>query len=253
LSGLSVAVTRARAQASGLARSLAGLGARVVEAPAIRIRALSGPPLDPSGYDLICVTSANGVEGLFERLAACEPPLDARALAGARVAAVGASTAEALLAHGILADVVPQRSVAEGLVEALVAAYGERPARRALLARAAGGREELPDELRERGVEVDVLELYETVAEAPAPGTVEAALGADYITFTSSSTVRYFLEAAGGPGAISAHSRLVSIGPVTSATMREAGIEPHLEAERHDVDGVIAALLADAADKHSAK
>ena len=78
-------------------------------------------------------------------------------------------------------------------------------------------------------------------------------MGADYITFTSSSTVRYFLEAAGGPGAISAHSRLVSIGPVTSATMREAGIEPHLEAERHDVDGVIAALLADAADKQSAK
>jgi uroporphyrinogen III methyltransferase / synthase len=253
LSGKSVAVTRARAQASGLARSLTELGARVVEAPAIRIRPLPGPPLDPSPYDLICVTSANGADAMFERLAAAEPPLDARALAGAHVAAVGASTAEALLAHGIRADVVPERAVAEGLVEALTAAYGARPATRALIVRAAGGRDVVPDELRRRGVEVDVLELYETVAEAPAPDTLEAALGADYITFTSSSTVRFFLDAAGGADAISAGSRLVSIGPATSATMREAGIEPHVEAERHDVDGVIAALLADVADKQSAK
>ena len=65
--------------------------------------------------------------------------------------------------------------------------------------------------------------------------------------------MRFFLEAAGGAGAISPHSRLVSIGPATSATLREAGIEPHVEAERHDVDGVIAALLADVADKQSAK
>jgi uroporphyrinogen III methyltransferase / synthase len=253
LSGRTVAVTRARAQASGLARSLSELGASVVEAPTIRIRPLPGPPLDPSPYDLICVTSANGVDAMFERLAASDPPLDARALAGARVAAIGASTAEALLARGIRADVVAERAVAEGLLEALVAAYGERPAQRALIARAAGGRDLLPDELRARGVEVDVLDLYETVAEAPAPGALEAAVLADYITFTSSSTVRYFLEAAGGAGAISPQSRLVSIGPATSATMREAGIAPHLEAERHDVDGVIAALLADVADKQSAK
>src|SRR5581483_1133023 len=135
---------------------------------------------------------------------------------------VGASTAAALLAHGIRADVVPEQAVAEGLVEAL-GAGGAPPARRALIARAAGGRDVLPDALRAMGVEVEVLELYETVAEAPAASTLAAALEADYITFTSSSTVRFFLEAAGGPGALAPHIRLVSIGPVTSASLREAG------------------------------
>ena len=91
-----------------------------------------------------------------------------------------------------------------------------------------------------------------TVAEAPAPTVLEAALAADYITFTSSSTVRFFLEATGGAGAISPHSRLVSIGPVTSESLREAGLAPHVEAARHDVQGVLDALLADVADKQSA-
>ena len=253
LAGLTVAVTRARTQASGLARSLAELGARVVQAPVIRVRAIPGPALDPSPYDLICVTSANGVQALFERLADAEPPRDARALAGARVAAVGESTADELARHGIRADVVPRRALAEGLVEALVEAYGERPARRALIARAAGGRDVLANALRERGVEVDVLDLYETVPEAPAAATLTAAAEADYITFTSSSTVRNFLQTIGGPSAISPRSRLVSIGPVTSATLREAGAEPHVEAERHDVEGLLGALLADAADKQSAQ
>jgi uroporphyrinogen III methyltransferase / synthase len=251
LTGRTVAVTRARAQASGLARSLAELGARVVQAPAIAVRPLPGPPLDPSPYELIFVTSANGAHGLFERLAAADPPRDARDLAGARIAAIGESTAEALRSHGIHADVVPGRAVAEGLVEALDDELAEHPARRALIARASQGRDVLPAALAERGVEVDILELYETVAEAPAPGVIEAALAADYITFTSSSTVRYFLAAAGGPAAIRPASRLVSIGPVTSEALREAGLEPHVEAERHDVQGVLDALLADAADNQS--
>jgi uroporphyrinogen III methyltransferase/synthase len=251
LAGTTVAVTRARAQASGLARSLAQLGARVVQSPAISVRPLPGPPLDPSPYDLVCVTSANGVAGLFERLGAAEPPRDARSLAAARIAAIGPSTAQALMAHGIHADVVGERSVAEGLVEALAQELDERPARRALIARAAHGRDVLPDALRERGVEVDVVELYETVAEAPAPRVLDEALGADYITFTSASTVRYFLDAAGGAGKLSPRARLVSIGPVTSAALREAGLEPNVEAERHDIDGLLAALLADAADKQS--
>jgi uroporphyrinogen III methyltransferase/synthase len=251
LAGRTVAVTRARAQASGLARSLAELGARVVQAPAIAVRALPGPELDPAPYDLIFLTSANGVRGLFERLAASEPPRDARALAGARIGAIGASTAEALQAHGIRADIVPERAVAEGLVDMLDAELAEHPARRALIARGAQGRDVLPAALAERGVPVDVLELYETVPEAVAPGVLEAAVTADYITFTSSSTVRFFLEAAGGPQAISPRARLVSIGPVTSAAMRDAGLEPHLEAERHDVPGLLDALLADAADKQS--
>ncbi len=251
LAGTTVAVTRARAQASGLARSLAELGARVVQAPAISVRPLPGPPLDPSPYDLVCVTSANGVAGLFARLGAAEPPLDARSLAGARIAAIGGSTAEALTAYGLRADVVPERSVAEGLVEALAQELDERPATRALIARAAQGRDVLPEALRERGIEVDVLELYETVAEAPPAAVLEEALGADYITFTSASTVRFFLEAAGATARLSPRARLVSIGPVTSAALREAGLEPHVEAARHDVDGVLEVLLADAADKQS--
>ena len=187
------------------------------------MRPLPGPPLDPSPYDLICVTSANGVEGLFARLAGAAEPPDARALAGTRIAAIGESTAAALRAHGIRADVVGERAVAEGLVEALDAELAKRPASRALIARGAGGRDVLPEALAARGVEVDVLELYETVAEPPAPAALADALAADYITFTSSSTVRFFLEAAGGAGAIAPGTRLVSIGPVTSASLRERG------------------------------
>ncbi|HMD52321.1 MAG TPA: uroporphyrinogen-III C-methyltransferase [Solirubrobacteraceae bacterium] len=238
LAGLTVAVTRARAQASGLAARLRELGARVVEAPVIRTEPLPGPAPDLSGYDLLCLTSANGVAALFGRLAAAG--LDARSLAGLRVAAIGPGTAAALAEHGILADVVPDGFVAEGLVEALASL----PVKRALIARAAEGRDVLPDALRARGAEVDVLALYETIAEPPAPRALQAALAGDYITFTSSSAVRHFLQAADAtlpPGL-----RVVSIGPITSRTLRDAGIEPHVEADSHDVDGVLAALVADA-------
>jgi uroporphyrinogen III methyltransferase/synthase len=243
LAGRTVAVTRARAQSSGLARLLAELGATVVEAPAIRVRTLPGPPLDPSPYDLICVTSANGVDGLFARLAAGEQPRDARSLAGARIAAIGTATVAALSARGIRADIVPERAVAESLAEALEGLT----VRRALIARASQGRDVVPDALAARGVQVDVLDVYETLAEAPEPEVIEQAVSADYITFTSSSTVRFFLAAAGGPGAIDPASRIVSIGPVTSEALREHGIEPHLEAGRHDIEGIVEALLADAA------
>jgi uroporphyrinogen III methyltransferase/synthase len=244
LLGRAVAVTRAREQSSGLAKRLEELGARVVTAPVIRVRTLPGPPLDPDGYDLVCVTSANGAEGLFERLAA--GGRDARALAGITVAAIGEATAGALAARGIVADIVPERALAESLVSALE----DLPVKRALIARAAQGREVLPDALRARGVDVDILALYETVAEPLAPDTLAAARAADYITFTSSSTVEHYLQAAGAredpAAAISAGTRIVSIGPVTTASLRERGLEPHVEAERHDVEGVVDALLADA-------
>jgi uroporphyrinogen III methyltransferase/synthase len=245
LHGVTIAVTRARAQASTLARRLRDLGAEVVQAPAIEVRPLAGPPLDPSPYDLICVTSANGVEQLFARLAAGEHPRDARALAHARIAAIGPGTARALAAHGIRADVVPERFVAEGLLEAL----SGLTVRRVLIARPAGARDVLAEALAANGAEVDVVELYETVACAPRPQVLEAALRADYATFTSSSTVRYFLEAIGGPERLSPHTRLASIGPITSETLREHGLEPHLEAERHDIDGLVDAMLADVASK----
>jgi uroporphyrinogen III methyltransferase/synthase len=240
LSGLTVAVTRAREQASSLAARLEELGARAVEAPVIRARPLPGPAPGLSGYDLVCLTSPAGVRALFERLSA--DGRDARALAGARVAAIGPGTAQALAERGIAADIVPERAVAEGLVERL--AELEPPVRRALIARASTGREVLPEALRARGAEVDVLALYETVAEAPPAHVLREALGAAYITFTSASTVRFFCDAA--PGRISPHTRIASIGPVTSDALRERGLQAHLEAARHDIDGLLEALLEDA-------
>jgi len=239
-------VTRARAQASTLAARLRGLGARVVEAPAIRIQALdvTVPPLH--GYDLVCLTSPNGATLLLDRLA--EDGRDARALAGARVAAIGPGTARALRERGIVADVVPERFVAEGLAEALAGV----PVRHALVARAREARDVLVDALRERGAEVDVLALYETRAEALDEATLAAARGADYVTFTSSSTVRFFLAAAGGAAELAPHARVVSIGPVTSATLREHGLEVDVEASRHDIDGVVAALIADVNERVAA-
>jgi len=247
LAGRTVAVTRARAQASALARRLSELGARVVQAPVIRVQHLPGPALDPTPYDLVCLTSPNGVDAMFERLAA--GGRDARALAGARVAAIGPGTAAALAERGISPDITPERFVAESLVQALA----DVPVTRALVARAREGREILPEALRARGAEVDVLDLYETVAERPSARALAAARSADYITFTSSSSVRFFLAAAGaaeGGGEdaqpLSAGTRIVSIGPVTSETLREHGLVPDVEAERHDVTGVVQALLADA-------
>jgi uroporphyrinogen III methyltransferase/synthase len=238
LAGLTVAVTRARAQGSELASRLQALGAAVVEAPAIRIAPTDGPAPDLRDYDLLCVTSPNGVRLLFERLALAGR--DARALAGARVAAIGPGTAAALQDHGVIADVVPERFVAEGLVEALA----DVPVKRALIARAAHARDVLPEALRARGAEVDVLPLYETVAEPLSAEQLAAVADADYLTFTSSSTVSFFL-AASGERAIG-RPRRVSIGPVTSATLREHGLEPQVEASQHDIDGLIAALVQDA-------
>jgi uroporphyrinogen III methyltransferase/synthase len=244
LAGRTVAVTRARAQASDLARRLGELGATVVQAPVIRTQPLSVPSLDLAPYDLVCFTSPNAVSELFQRCLAqaARPPRDARAFAHALVAAIGPGTARALAEHGLLADVVPERFVAEGLAEALA----DVPVEHALVARAKEARDVVPDALRARGAKVDVLALYETVAEPLAPRALAAVRAADYVTFTSSSTVRFFLRAAGGEAGLSPATRIVSIGPVTSETLREHGLEPHVEAEAHDVDGIVQALLADA-------
>jgi uroporphyrinogen III methyltransferase/synthase len=239
LEGASVVVTRARAQASELASRLRALGAAVVESPSIRIEARADelPPLE--GFDLVCLTSANGVAILFEKLAARGE--DARALAGARVAVIGPGTARALREHGVIADVVAERFVAEGLIDSLSGLEVSR----ALIARAAEARDVLPDALRERGAEVVVASLYDTLAEPVEPALRGAVEDATYITFTSSSTVRYFLESAKvGPA-----TRVVSIGPVTSETLREHGIQVDVEAERHDIDGLVEALVRDRAER----
>jgi uroporphyrinogen III methyltransferase / synthase len=246
LHGKRVVVTRARAQASELVKRLCELGAEVVELPAIhivsRIEAedVRKAVADLHTYALVCLTSANGVELLFEAMA--DAGRDARALANATVAAIGSGTAKALAAHGIDADVVPERLVAEALLEALAGIDVE--GRPVLIARAAEGRDVLPQGLRDRGAEVDVVALYETLAEKPEPEALEAMQGADYVTFTSSSTVTNFLEAAGG---VPDGFRVVSIGPVTSEAAVKAGLRVDVEADRHDIDGLIEALLADAA------
>ena len=139
---------------------------------------------------------------------------------------------------------VPEQFVAEALVEALEPI--EIEGRRVLVARAAEARSVLPDALRARGAEVDDVALYETVAE-PLGDAARAALErATYVTFTSSSTVRFLLESGARPPE---GGRVVSIGPVTSATAHEQGLTVHVEAERHDVDGLVDALTADAAQR----
>src|SRR4051794_22804012 len=228
LAGVRVAVTRARAQASALAARPRALGAGGVEAPPIRVGPLEATVPDLASYDLLCLTSPNGVERLFELVR------DARALAGPTVAVIGPGTARALRAHGVEADIVPERSMADSLVEALPGGV-----RRALIARAEEARDVLPDALRERGAEVDVLALYRTVAEPLSDAAREAALGSGYATFTSASSVRFFADAAGtlaGP-------RLVSIGPATSEELRRHGAEPDVEAEVHTPDGLVEALV----------
>ena len=234
LHGLTIAVTRARAQASPLAARLRELGADVIEAPAIRTESLPAEVPDPAGYDLLIATSPNGVRELFGRIR------DARSLAGVTVAAMGPGTARAFREHGIEADIVPARSVAEGMVEALAGVE----VRRALIARGKEGRDVLPDALRERGAHVVVLALYETVPEPLDDEAIQAVANADYVTFTSASTVRHLLDAAGaealnGP-------KLASIGPATSAELRAHGREPDLEADPHTPDGLVDAVLADA-------
>ena len=229
LSGRTIAVTRARPQASALAMRLQALGAAVVEAPMISIEPLAVELPDLAGYDLLCVTSPNGVQRLFELAR------DARGLAGPRIAAIGPGTAAALRERGIEPDVVPERAVSEGLVEALA----DVPVSRALLARGEQGRDVLRDALRARGAEVDVLAVYRTVAEPLSDRERDAALGADDLVFASASAAEAFHAATGTFD----RPRIVSIGPATSAALRELGCEPTVEAAEHTPDGLIQALL----------
>jgi len=247
LHGKSVAVTRARAQASGLAERLRALGAEVAETPAIRIepRPVEGEieraVEEIAEYALVCLTSPNGASLLMDALRA--RGRDARALHGVTVAAIGPGTAAELAGAGIHADVVPERSVAEALVEALAGVPVK--GKRVLVARAAEARDVLPDALSDRGARVDIVALYDTVTEPLDAAAREALAAADYVTFTSSSTVRFLLEALGSPAALPS-GRIVSIGPITSATARDHGLTVHAEATHHDIDGLVAAIIQDA-------
>jgi uroporphyrinogen III methyltransferase/synthase len=247
LFGKRVAVTRARAQASGLAAQLEGLGAEVVQVPAIRIEPRAKgvqkavDELATGRCDVLCLTSPNAAELLMAELA--RQGLDARVLSGTRVAAIGPGTAAVLRDWGIRADLVPERSVAESLAAEL-AAQGVKD-QRVLIPRASEARDVLPRELEQAGADVLDVALYETVRERLDEQQLERLAGADYVTFTSSSTVRFLLEAIGGVDRFPEGARVVSIGPVTSQTARELGLEVHVEAEQHDIEGLVHALLRD--------
>lgn len=240
LFGRRVVVTRARSQASELADRLRALGADLVESPAIEVVAPVDAGIarraalaDIGSYDWLVLTSPNGVAHTFDDLP------DVRALAGVQVAAVGTGTAAALADRRVVADLVPSRFVAEGLLEVFPAppAGGGR----VLLSVAEGARPVLPDGLREAGWTVDVVTAYRTVPVAPDDATRAAIAEADAVTFTSSSTVTNFCTAIGADGVPPV---VISIGPITSATARDLGLTVTAEADPHTIDGVVEAILA---------
>jgi uroporphyrinogen III methyltransferase/synthase len=227
LFGKRIAVTRASAQASGLRDALSELGAEVLEMPALRIEPLDIPALRTAvkglaSYNWVIVTSQNAVGFLWEALYA--EGKDARALASCRVACVGKSTAEALLARGVLADVVPQRFVAEAVLEKLSTRYDVKGSR-VLYVAAEGARDVLPEGLRALGCTVDVVRAYRSVSDGTGAETLRAALAegeVDVVTFASASAVKGFVEAVGS--SLARRAPAVSIGPVTSDAIREEGI-----------------------------
>ncbi len=241
LFGRSVVVTRPPAQASALSGRLARLGARVVELPVIEIHdptdggaALASAAAAVAAYDWVVFTSANAVERFLHLLR------DARAFGPARVAAIGPGTAAALAEARVVPDLVPERFVAESLLDAFPPAPPARGGR-VLLPRAAVARDVLPDGLRARGWEVDVVEAYRTRTACPPPALVASAAGCDAVTFTSSSSVTGFLEAVGREALPPV---VACIGPVTAATARRHRITVDVEADVHTLDGLVDALVA---------
>lgn len=249
LFGKRVIVTRARTQASQLAARLSTLGADVIEAPAITIEPLDPAPLRAAlgvlgDYRWLIFTSRNAVEISWRELLACG--LDARALAGLEVVAVGPATADALSERGLVADVIPERYVGEGVVEALRERDDVRGTR-VLYPKAEGARDIIRAELRAMGAEVDEIPIYRSVPDAAGVSAAREALesgAVDIVTFTSSSTVRYFVESVGLDAA--RRARIVSMGPITSETARAMGLEVTTEAPQATIDSLVEAVLESA-------
>ncbi len=277
LFGRRVVVTRARTQASRLVAKLRALGAETAELPTIRIEPVDiavpaaaretlaggGAPgaesldtCDPlsaalirqrtTPADWVVFTSVNGVERVAARLAALA--LDLRVFAGSRLAAIGAATAEALAATGLRADLVPPTFTGAALFAAL-AAGEELAGKRFLLLRADLAGAALREDLLAAGAEVVEATAYRTAAAETIPPAAARALaeGVDALTFCSSSTVRNFAALIGaGLGEINRQPRplIASIGPITSATLRELNLAPDIEAAPHTIDGLVDALRA---------
>ena len=249
LFGRRILVTRAREQASAFGQRLEAAGAEVIEFPTIQIEPPENwAPLDAAiarirEYQWVIFTSANGVRHFWDRLR--NAGRDARDLFGIKVCAIGPATATALLDRGIRADVVPPEFKAEALVEAL-GREGVRGAR-VLLARAAEAREVLPEELTCGGAAVDVVPAYRTVKSAADADEVRTLLRdgkIDAITFTSSSTVRYFLELVGPDAAERLRGVVVaSIGPITADTAARHGIASDVMPDSYTIPALADALV----------
>lgn len=248
LAGRRILITRASAQAGRLSAELAKFGAEPVEVPAIEIAppesfgALDASLREHRSYDWLIVTSANAVRAVLERSAALG--IAPEELAHLKIAAVGSTTSRAVREAGLSVDVIPKEYVAESLVDAL----GTQAAhKRVLIARAAVARDVIPEALAAQGAQVTIAEAYRTVVPQDSVEKISAVFSSyspDAATFTSSSTVTNFfrlLREAGceRPSAMSA----VSIGPVTSQTLRDAGWEPAAEASPHDVAGLVQATV----------
>jgi uroporphyrinogen III methyltransferase / synthase len=245
LSGKRIVVTRSRAQASVLSEQLRALGADVIELPTIRIeppsdlRAFAELVQDAHAYDWIIFTSPNGVTAFFDLFYKLYD--DAREIGGARIATIGPGTAQRIKDFHLKVDLQPEEFVAESIVREFRKQGGVENLR-ILLARAEKARDLLPKELSALGAIVDEGFAYRTVPETRDDSGARRRLleeGADLITFTSSSTVENFL-ALGLPWP--EKMRVASIGPITSQTAREHGLEVAVEARRHDIPGLVEAV-----------
>jgi uroporphyrinogen-III synthase len=245
-----VLVGRAAHQAGALSSGLRELGAKVIEIPFIEIRKPSSYlPLDSAlkrlhEYDWLILTSANGVEAFWERLGNLH--LSERELAHLKIAAIGPATKKAIQKRGVQVDVVPKEYVAESVVESL---RDQIRGKRVLLARAKVARDVIPEELRKLGAQVDVVEAYETVIPRESQERLRAVLNdpklrPQLITFTSSSSVRNFMNLIAGEGPRATQDiRMASIGPVTSATLRELRLQVDIEAKEFTIPGLIEAIV----------
>lgn len=248
LHGQRVVVTRSERQEGALSERLAELGAEVIAFPTIEVvptahtDALDDALRRLHTHDWVVFTSANGVDYALDALAM--QGRDARAFGSARIACVGPSTAERLRARGLVADLVPERAVAEGLIDAFVREPLE--GRRFLLLRAEVARDVLPDALTEAGASVEVVAAYRTVASTVDAGVRDriARCEADVVTFTSSSTVRHFAARFSAAELVEVQARVVAacIGPVAAETARAAGFTVAAVADPYTVSGLVNAL-----------
>ena len=245
LGGLRIMVTRADAQSASLAQALEEQGARVVVCPVIVIEPIDVDPervrLEP--YDWLVLTSANGVDRLFQLASLAQrglPPHRRGLPAHIKVAAIGPQTAARLAEHGVHAALVPDRYIAEELGDELTRVIPPRS--RVLLARAEGARDILPRRLRDHGLEVDVVDTYRSRPPAGLRERLAERLkGIDMVTFTSSSTVRHFVEALSGP--LDTSLLVACIGPITAQTAHDLGLRVAIIAQEYTTRGLVDAIV----------